>query len=114
MRRLIQTTALCLALATHASADIVYQGRDAQALHCAAMLALAGALLYKSGKITEERFMSGINVSIKIMSQLPGSESEKQKAFDQRAEKIVRSRSLPQLKEEFTSTGKWCQRDFLR
>ena len=113
MRRFIKTTALCLALAAPASADITYQGRDAQGLHCAAMLAIASALLYKVGQISEHEFKIGLTGSAMIMAQLPGTEAEKMQAMRQRADKIIRTRSLTQLGKEFTSTGKWCRREFL-
>ena len=114
MRRLIQTTALCLALATPASADITYRGRDAQGLHCAAMLAIASALVYKAGRLSEHEFKIALVGSAIILSQLPGTEAEKMQAMRQRADKITRTRSLDQLGKEFTSTSKWCRREFLR
>lgn len=114
MRRLIQTTALCLALATPVSADIIYEGRDAQGLHCAAMLAVASAVLYKAGRITDSESKKGmIGVGI-IMSELPGSKNDKKQAMRQRVDKIVATRSIDQLAKEFKSTGKWCIREFLR
>ena len=114
MRHLIHTTALCAALATSAQADITYQGRDAQGLHCAAMLTIASALLYKANQISEHEFKIGLTGSAIILSQLPGTEAEKIQAMRQRADSIIRTRSLDQLGKEFNSTGKWCRREFLR
>lgn len=114
MHRLIQTTALCLALATPASADITYQGRDAQGLHCAAMFGVVVIVLEKAGLMTNAEAQNSFLVAKIILDQLPGTEFEKHRALSQRGAKILRTRSGEQLIQEFQSTSKWCRREFLR
>lgn len=114
MRRLIQTTALCAALATSAQADITYQGRDAQGLHCAAMLGVAAILLYEAGALSKQDLDISATGAAIILSQLPGTNAERTRAWRQRADKIARTRSIDQLSHEFSSTSKWCRREFLR
>ncbi|OYU40412.1 MAG: hypothetical protein CFE33_07810 [Pseudorhodobacter sp. PARRP1] len=113
MRRLIQTTALCVALATSAQADITYQGRDAQGLHCAAMFGVVVLVLEKAGRMTNAEAQESFLVAKIILDQLPGTEAEKHRALSQRGAKILRTRSGEQLVHEFLSTSKWCQREFL-
>ena len=113
MRRFIKTTALCLALAAPASADITYQGRDAQGLHCAAMLGVIAKVLYKDGLLSERETEESAMAMALILVQLPGSSREIIQAFRQRADKIIATRSPMELAKEFKSTSKWCRREFL-
>lgn len=113
MRRLIQTTALCLALATPAHADLVLQGHDAQGLHCAAMLTVVAAALLDSGQLTPRETSDAAAAAALILYQLPGTQAEKMQALRQRANKIIATRSARQLATEFKSTSRWCKREFL-
>ena len=113
MRRLIKATALCLALTTPASADLVIQGRDAQGLHCAAMLTVVAAALMDAGQLTPRATNDAAAVAALILYQLPGTQAEKLQALRQRANKIIATRSGRQLATEFSSTSRWCKREFL-
>lgn len=113
MRRLFQTTALCLALAAPAQADVVYQGRDAQGLHCAAMLGVVAKTLHEQGLLSERETDDAAMAMTLILVQLPGSPRDLMQAFRQRADKIIATRSPMQLAKEFKSTSKWCKREFL-
>ncbi len=113
MRRLIKTTALCLALATPAHADLVLQGHDAQGLHCAAMLTVVAAALLDAGQLTPRETSDAAAAAALILYQLPGTQAEKMQALRQRANKIIATRSPMQLAKEFKYTSKWCKRAFL-
>lgn len=113
MRRLIQTTTLCLALAIPASADVVYQGRDAQGLHCAAMLGVVAKTLHQQGLLSARETDDAAMAMTLILVQLPGSSRDIIQAFKQRAAKIIATRSPTQLAKEFKSTSRWCKREFL-
>ena len=112
MRSLFQTTALCLAMATPACADIVFQGRDAQGLHCASMLLVVGATLEGLGAISPSEARKSTQAAAIIMQQLPGTDAEKLQAIYQRSDKIMATRTTLQLFDEFSSISRWCIREF--
>ena len=114
MRRLIQTTAFCFALATPVSAEIIYEGRDAQKLHCAAMLGVVAGALHHTNAMPERLYNESVLLAAMILEQLPGTEAEKKQAFRQRGHKIIDTRSPEQLVAEFKEISPWCTREFRR
>ena len=81
MRRLIQTTAFCFALATPVSAEIIYEGRDAQKLHCAAMLGVVAGALHHMNAMPDRLYNESVLLAAMILEQLPGTEAEKNRRF---------------------------------
>ncbi|MES2433858.1 MAG: hypothetical protein V4586_08555 [Pseudomonadota bacterium] len=113
MRHLIQTTALCLALATPASADVVYEGRDAQGLHCAAMLGIVAGALHHLDAMPDSLYQQSVMAASQILAKLPGTDAEKKQALRQRGHRIIDTRTPEQLVAEFEKIGGWCTREFL-
>lgn len=97
-----------------AEARRVYDGRDAQGLHCAAMLIVITAILQDAGELSPNEVAGSAAIGTKILMQLPGTDSEKITALRQRAIKIVETRSGEQLAKEFRRSVSWCERNFLR
>ncbi len=100
-------------LAQPARADLVIQGRAAQALHCAAMLYMVSDKLYEAGLIdygTADRAQTN---AVAMLAYVPGSDDQKVKAMGQRFEKLMRTRSLEQLMGEYNQTSDWCVANFL-
>ncbi|MBE2278178.1 MAG: hypothetical protein IAE87_17995 [Rhodobacteraceae bacterium] len=116
-RRALTTTATLLALSFGATlpakADLVIQGRAAQALHCAALLYMVADELYQGGYISGADYNWAQGAAVQMLAYVPGTDAQKVQAMGQRFEKIFASRSLPQLMNEFDKTAPWCQQNFL-
>lgn len=105
--------ALTMAAGSAAKADLVIQGRAAQALHCSAMLFMVSDELYEAGYITRGDRDWAQGAAIEMLAYVPGTEDQKVKAMGQRFEKLMRTRSLDGLMGEYNDTAKWCQKNFL-
>lgn len=103
--------ALALALSSPAKADLVIQGQDAQKLHCAAMLLVVAGVLQSAGQLTDADRTNSAVLASGFLLQLPGTDRQRLQAVQQRADKIIRSRSLNALAQEFSSTAKWCSQN---
>lgn len=104
-----QSMAFCFVLlASPAQADLVIEGRDAQKLHCAAMLVVLADRLESVGLIPPEALKQAQFTAVALLAQLPGSERDRVRALVQRSEKIMATRTMPQLIDEFRSTVDWC------
>ncbi len=116
-RRTLTAAATVLALSFGASlparADLVIQGRAAQALHCAALLYMVAEELYKGGYINGADYHWAQGAAVQMLAYVPGTEAQKVQAMGQRFEKIFASRSPMQLLNEFDKTAPWCQQNFL-
>lgn len=104
---------LCLAAAAPAQADLVIQGRAAQALHCATMLLVVSGVLHDAGMLDEADYDAAALATVVMLQHVPGTEEQKLQAVRQRGEKLIRTRTLDQLAHEFDSTAPWCQKNFL-
>ncbi|MFD1809143.1 hypothetical protein ACFSHQ_16825 [Gemmobacter lanyuensis] len=96
-----------LGAAAPARADLVLTGVDAQRLHCAAMLMVISDRLAQAGFIPAERAQAQV-VAVALLSELPGSERDRVRALVQRADKLMRTRTMPALLDEFEATVDWC------
>ena len=96
-----------------AKADLVIQGRAAQALHCSAMLFMVSDELYSAGYISRADRDWAQGAAVQMLAYVPGTEDQKVKAMGQRFEKLMRTRSIGGLMDEYNDTAKWCQRNFL-
>lgn len=108
MRLALAALSLTLVLAAPARADLVLEGRDAQKLHCAAMLVVISDRLALAGFIPPEARAQAQFTAVALLSQLPGTERDRVRALVQRSEKLMDSRSMPELMEEFRRTADWC------
>jgi hypothetical protein len=114
---LAATATLALSLTLSASlparADLVIQGRAAQALHCSAMLFMVSDEMYQGGYLSRTDRDWAQKAAIQMLAYVPGTEDQKVKAMGQRFEKLMRSRTLPGLMKEYNDTAKWCETNFL-
>jgi hypothetical protein len=113
LKTLLGLAALGLCLAGPARADLVIEGRAAQALHCSAMLAMVSGILVEADLISPRAARTALIGSAIMLDYVPGSHEQKMQAMRQRFQRIVASRSLPDLFKEYTSTAKWCNAHFL-
>lgn len=104
---------MTLSSALPARADLVIQGRAAQALHCSAMLYMVSDELYRAGYINKADLNWAQNAAIAMLNYVPGTQDQKVKAMGQRFDKLMRTRSLGGLMDEYNDTSKWCQKNFL-
>ncbi len=109
-RPMLRPLALMLALLAPAPAlaDQVYEGRDAQRLHCAALLIEVAGRLRAAGLLDTETMVRAEEVAVVILSQLPGRPEDRVRAMVQRAERLMRDRPLPDVMREFERTFPWC------
>ena len=113
MNGLAGSAALAICLASSAQADLVIQGRAAQALHCSAMLAMVSAVLADADMISPREANRAFLGAAVMLDYVPGSDAQKKQAIRQRFSRIADSRSLPDILREYTSTAKWCNAHFL-
>lgn len=110
---LAAASSLVLGFAVPVKADLVIQGRAAQALHCAALLFIASEELYQAGYITRADYSGAQAASVRMLDYVPGTRNQKVQAMGQRFEKLLSRKSLPQLMTEFDETAPWCGKTFL-
>ncbi|MDQ2066683.1 hypothetical protein Q9295_09870 [Xinfangfangia sp. CPCC 101601] len=96
-----------------ARADLVIQGRAAQALHCSAMLYMVSEQLYNAGYMNRSELNWAQGAAVKMLDYVPGTDDQKVAAMGQRFDKISRTRSLEGLMQEYNDTSTWCQKHFL-
>ncbi len=104
---------LTLSASLPARADLVIQGRAAQALHCSAMLFMVSDEMYQSGYISRADRDWAQNAAISMLAYVPGTQDQKVKAMGQRFQKLMNTRTLGGLMKEYNDTAKWCQQNFL-
>lgn len=104
---------VAIGLALPAKADLVIQGRAAQALHCSAMLFMVSDELHQAGYILRADRDWGQQAAILMLDYVPGTEEQKLQAMGQRFEKLMRTRTLDALMKEYNDTASWCQKNFL-
>lgn len=113
MNALAAAAATAISLASSAQADLVIEGRAAQALHCSAMLAMVSAVLADADMIAEPEAKRAFFGAAIMLEHVPGTDAQKKQAMRQRFSRIADSRSLADLLREYTSTAKWCNAHFL-
>jgi hypothetical protein len=104
---------LSLGFALPAKADLVIQGRAAQALHCSAMLFMVSEELYDAGFLSVGDRDWAQGAAIVMLDFVPGTDDQKLQAMGQRFDKLMRTRSIQALMEEYNETSTWCQQNFL-
>lgn len=105
---------ICLIAATPARADLVIEGRAAQALHCSAMLFLLSADMHDQGIISRNTRDSAQRAALVMLDYVPGNDEQRIRAMGQRFARIMTSRTPAQLFKEYTDTSRWCRRTFLK
>ncbi|WP_157970868.1 hypothetical protein [Pseudogemmobacter bohemicus] len=110
---LATAASLTLGFALPVKADLVIQGRAAQALHCAALLFIASEELYQAGYISRADYNGAQSASVRMLDYVPGTKNQKIQAMGQRFEKLLSRKSLPALMQEFDETAPWCGKTFL-
>jgi hypothetical protein len=113
LNRLLAIAALVFGLGGPAQADLVIEGRASQALHCAAMLAMVSGMMSDADMISPRAAKGALIGSAIMLSYVPGTEDQKLQAMRQRFQRIIASRSFPDLLKEYTSTARWCNAHFL-
>lgn len=113
MRQTCAAAALALVFAGPVQADLVIQGREAQALHCAAMLFMVSGLLFDMGEISRNSRDDGQRAALIMLDQVPGTDEQRRRAMVQRFERIIQSRTPNQLGQEYAQTARWCSTAFL-
>lgn len=99
-------------LAQPARADLVIQGRAAQALHCAAMLYMVSDSLHQAGLIDSRTADNAQTSAVLMLNYVPGTDAQKVQAMGQRFNKLMNTRSLDQLLAEYNKTSAWCTANF--
>ncbi|WP_103333783.1 hypothetical protein [Pseudotabrizicola formosa] len=118
MRHLCIATCLALSFANAAQsapaqADLIIEGRAAQALHCSAMLFIVSSTLYDMGEIARNMRDTAQRAALVILDQVPGTEEQRRRAMVQRFDRIMTSRTPAELVKEYGDTALWCRRSFL-
>jgi len=113
MRQICAALCLSLILTVPARAELVIQGRDAQALHCAAMLFIVSTELYDMGVIARITRDNAQRAALVMLDQVPGTEDQRRRAMVQRFGRIMATRTPDQLASEYTTTARWCRRTFI-
>lgn len=113
--RFLAPAALALGLSATlpAHADLVIQGRAAQALQCSALLYMVSDELYSAGYISKGDLDWAQSAAVVMLDHVPGTDEQKAQAMVQRFQKIFATRSLPDLMNEFDKTAPWCKKNFL-
>jgi hypothetical protein len=101
-------------LGSPARADLVIEGRAAQALHCATMLYMVSELLHDNGLLGAGDLDTAQTAAVRMLNYVPGTDDQKAQAMAQRYQRIAGSRSVGGLMDEFNETSPWCQQTFLR
>lgn len=113
LRHLAFAAAVSVAiLAQPARADLVIEGRAAQALHCAAMLFMVSSMLNDAGMIDDRTAHNAKRGAVRMLGYVPGTLDQKTKAMGQRFEKLMQTRTIEQLFKEYQSTSRWCETHF--
>lgn len=104
---------LGLGLALPARADLVIEGRAAQALQCSAMLFMVSDTLYEAGYLDRADRDWAQEAAIVMLDHVPGTDDQKVQAMAQRFDKLLRTRTLDALMAEYNDSAKWCEKTFL-
>ncbi len=114
MRRTLIALTLALSLTTPVSAQLVIDGRAAQALHCSAMLFMVSSVMFDAGHISRNTRDNAQQAALIMLEHVPGTEAQRVQAMRQRFDRIMTSRTPRQLLDEYGSTAKWCRKNLLK
>lgn len=112
MRQLCAAAIVTLTLTAPARADLVIDGRAAQALHCAAMLFIVSTELYDFGEISRNARDNAQRAALVMLDQVPGTEDQRRRAMMLRFDRLMTSRTPAALAKEYAETALWCRRTF--
>lgn len=105
---------LALGFGLPAKADLVIQGRAAQALQCASTLIVGAEVLWAAGELSPREYDEIYDAAAWILDHhVPGTDAQKIQAVKQRGAKIVDRYTLQELADEIERTGAWCEKEFL-
>ena len=113
MRQICLALALGLSLAAPAQADLLIEGRAAQALHCSAMLFMVSAVMFDGGFISRNNRDSAQQAALIMLEKVPGTERQRIRAMSQRFDWIMTTRSPEALFDEYSRTALWCRKNTL-
>lgn len=113
MRQICAALLVAISLATPAQANLVIEGRAAQALHCAAMLFIVSSELYDFGEISRNERDNAQRAALVMLDQVPGTEDQRRRAMVQRFDRIMSSRTPTDLVKEYVQTANWCRMTFV-
>jgi len=113
MRQTLIALTVALTLATPAHAQLVIEGRGAQALHCSAMLFMVSSLMFDAGHISRNARDNAQAAALIMLESVPGTETQRIQAMSQRFDRIMFSRSPQQLFDEYSGTARWCRMTLL-
>lgn len=105
---------LTLGFGLPAKADLVIEGRAAQALQCASTLIVGAEVLWAAGELTQGEYDEIYSAAAWILdNHVPGTDEEKIQAVEQRGAKIADRYTIDELADEIDRTGAWCEKEFL-
>jgi hypothetical protein len=114
MRQALIALSLALTLSTPVSAQLVIEGRAAQALHCSAMLFMVSSVMFDAGHISRNARDNAQQAALIMLEKVPGTEAQRIQAMRQRFDRIMSSRTPAQLFDEYSRTARWCRTRLLR
>lgn len=118
MRQTLNALAICLSLGlslgTPAHAQLVIEGRAAQALQCSAMLFMVSTVMFDAGFISRNTRDAAQQAALIMLEKVPGTDQQRTQAMSQRFDRIMSSRTPEQLFNEYESTANWCRRNVLQ
>ncbi len=110
--RIIAFFAFLGAAAPAAAATITYEGEDAARLKCAAMLSLASNFAEAEGRLKPGAHVKSRAAVAELLEPLPGTRSDKARAMQTVADRIMLRFTPDALKAEFERTLPACGRFF--
>ncbi len=113
MQRTLAALATLIWASSPVQAELVIEGRAAQALHCSAMLFMMSAVMYDAGLVARISRDSAQQAALVMLDSVPGDEAQRRQAMAQRFDRIMASRTPDQLFTEYNDTARWCRRAFL-
>ncbi|MFN4131142.1 MAG: hypothetical protein ACK4GC_15200 [Paracoccaceae bacterium] len=113
MRQICAAAIVAATLSTPAQADLLIEGRAAQALHCAAMLFIVSTELFDMGEVSRNARDNAQRAALVMLDHVPGTEEQRRRAMVQRFDRIMTSRTPAQLAQEYSDTARWCYSTFI-
>jgi monoamine oxidase len=77
------------------------------------MLFMVSEELYDAGFISVADRDWAQGAAVLMLDYVPGTDNQKLQAMGQRFDKLMRTRSIEALMEEYNETSAWCQKNFL-
>lgn len=110
--RICLTFALVLLSQPIGAAELTYSGEDAVRLKCATMLSLATRFAGNEGRLSKEDAAKSRAAAAHLLQGLPGNNTDKGRAMQVMADRLMLEKTPARLKEEFRQTLPACARYF--